>query len=505
MDRSRIKDYKYRGKDAQELRRMRTEVTTVLRKSMRDEVMQKRRNIDNDQADDQLSDDLCSKYRPKFELVELERKGQSSNPAIKLEAVKETRKLLSADRNPPINEVINSPMFNILITSLNDDENPTLQFEAAWALTNIASGEATQTLAVVQAGAVQGLIRLLRSPHANICEQAVWALGNIIGDGPDCREYVVTQGFIEPLLAFINPDTPLSFLRNVTWVIVNLCRNKEKPLPDISMIQKLIPSLIYLVHHTDNSVLVDTIWAISYITDMGSSYLQLIIDSEIVPHIVPMLNHTDLKVVASALRAIGNIATGTHHQTQVVVDNGVLKYLPVLLEHNKERIRKEATWLLSNITAGTEAQLQSVIDENLIPKVVYFLEHAEFATKKEAAWCISNLAVSGTRDQVRYLLHCNATVPLCGLLRCNSPETITLLIEECKGLDAIDSLQHHVNKDIYRLAYDVLDTYFPDDEDVQTADESVGTILSEDNSNISTDGGNQNGGFTNSSHNPFNF
>ena len=78
-------------------------------------------------------------------------------------------------------------------------------------------------------------------------------------------------------------------------VLVNLCRNKPPP-PSPDTIRELLPSLNLLIQHTDVSILVDTVWAVSYLTDGGNDQIQMVLDSGVVPRLVPLLSHGETKV-----------------------------------------------------------------------------------------------------------------------------------------------------------------------------------------------------------------
>jgi len=483
MERSDIKrDFKV-GISSEEARRKREDARLSLRKRDRKEQLHKRRmGLDKKAVFDGSGTDLIiendDKLHDQKDIEVLKRlkdlpqilSGINSNiPQLQFEKVMQVRKMLSIEMNPPIQQIIESGLVPKLITFLERADNPGLQFEASWALTNIASGTTDHTRVVINNGAVPIFIKLLGSDSDDVREQAVWALGNIAGDGSECRNLVLEAGILEPLLSLCEPKSKLSLLRNATWTLSNLCRGK--PQAPFIAIKAALPVLAGLLFIKDEEVLTDACWAFSYISDdtgPQNEKIAEVIRSGAVPRLTQLLGHQSNSVKHPALRTIGNIVTGDDMQTQVVINNGALPKLQQLLTNGKKAIRKEACWTISNITAGNVMQIEAVIKESLFQPVINLLQRGEFAVKKEAAWAVSNATSGGNPQQIRYLVNLGCIPPLCLLLNSNNSKVIMValeglenilrvgeddklqtnmvnkfcqIVEQCGGLESLENLQ----------------------------------------------------------------
>jgi importin subunit alpha-1 len=119
-----------------------------------------------------------------------------SSEEVQVEATRGFRRMLTDDKNPPVQEVLQAGVLPFFVKNLGKNNSTAMIFESAWVLTNITS--TSSAAAVFGELAVDPLAELLIHNDPSVREQAVWCLANIAGEDVLYRDDILlTKNLIQ--------------------------------------------------------------------------------------------------------------------------------------------------------------------------------------------------------------------------------------------------------------------------------------------------------------------
>ena len=297
--------------------------------------------------------------------------------------------------------------------------------------------------------AIPSFISLMTSPDKDVCENAMWVVGNIaagegagvprinpggsnasgLGDMGDkspnvtVKDIVLAAGAMGPLLRCMERFTDaLSLQRVGAWVISTLVETKLPPgkkstttgtttntnensrIEDIDL-EQLLNTLRRLIQTNDDDILSYICWSLSHLCDGPASNIAAVVTSPdpkdvpggLVPRLVELLHYTNWRVTKPALRTIGNIVCAEYDED---VSNAIDGDKPA-----------------NALTDFTEV----ILECDAVPRLKLLINHGNREIQKEACWTLSNIA-AGTVDQIQAVIDSGAIPPLVQLVNNDSTD-----------------------------------------------------------------------------------
>ena len=406
------------------------------------------------------------------------------------------RKMLSDKQHLPIQQTIDLNGVPLLMELAKDTSELHLRMEATWCLANLVSGTSQQTVTLINKNIIPLFESILDDEYPQIVEQAIWGLGNIIGDSVELREMVVRSNVIQKLISILNLNRGRNIQKHIIWCLSNALRIKPKKEPYVAMKNSVLALILAFKTYNDVEIKTDCLFGISeyckpqllsdftedeFLTNLRLFYQHIYSQNKVYDLIKPE--------ISAIHKIVGNITNGDDFDTAKIINQGFLRDLCLMLKIEDDMCKREICWILSNIAAGTSNQIGSLLNEpNLFDNLVNLLYNSKKEIQREALWAICNMTKNCSQEQLRYLIQHNIFGVFKEFMNMDKDTKMIILILEaipnmlersmvenengvkssdlidvmydCGIADIISNLQRHESDHVYEKCILILEKFF---------------------------------------------
>ncbi|KAJ8328404.1 hypothetical protein QVD99_000909 [Batrachochytrium dendrobatidis] len=321
----------------------------------------------------------------------------------KLPVIRKIRKFVCGDASEAhAQQLIASPLLNMLMWYLEPDTPEPELFETLWILTNIAAGPTSHTTKIVDLGFLPHIVRLLKHRSGPIRTQAAWTLGNVVGDREGFRDRVLQEGTLPAILTIWQGEFNEEFSRKeafriAMWVVDNMCRYK----PDWHQMAPAFEALPQVLNERDPYLLKECCWAIARILHQSGRHpaIDCMITKELCIRLIDILHLNNMLTSHPILRALINLSSSKNPiHVQNIVDAGLLNEMSSLLSDHllpkscRDALQVFAMQVVGNISSQPSYILNICQTELLFMRIVTHLRQRDNAELRvEACYCVRNL------------------------------------------------------------------------------------------------------------------
>ena len=229
-------------------------------------------------------------------------------------------------------------------------------------------GTNAQVKAVIEAGAIQGIVSILGSTQQKLAFAALNILGNMANRSTDIRGNIIDAGALPLLLKSSSIWVcDRDFLVKNVNLVKTLCNGFPSSSTTADINDCLEPLRQHLSSTTNETVLSYACQVLSALSSIPDSYEKTLVEAGLFPRLLELVIHSNIIYVQHpALLAVVHLTSKVKSCTQMVISNNSFPSIISCVLSPDDDVRTVACKMIIHLLDGTNEQVQSFIERGCV-------------------------------------------------------------------------------------------------------------------------------------------